>query len=285
MKIKLASKYGFCQGVKNALNAALFEISHNNDKIYLLNKIVHNKTVNDSLAAKGLIIFDDNRTDIQKIDDINEGTIIFSAHGHDKKLESLALKKGLKIIDATCPLVNLNERKIIESLNKGRTVFYIGIQKHPETNAVLSIDQRIIFIDFKNPSIPHLSPNTPISIHNQTTLIVNDLKAIYDEIKKEYTDVIFNNDICNATSQRQNALNEISDEDLIIIIGDKISSNSNRLYEIAKKNNPDKAVLFVLDLNDLKQYDLTNYNSAFISAGASTPESDINPIIEYLKSI
>ena len=147
MKIKLASKYGFCQGVKNALNAALFEISHNNDKIYLLNKIVHNKTVNDSLAAKGLIIFDDNRTDIQKIDDINEGTIIFSAHGHDKKLESLALKKGLKIIDATCPLVNLNERKIIESLNKGRTLFNnftTFMSKKQKVNTPEKVDVEII---------------------------------------------------------------------------------------------------------------------------------------------
>jgi len=285
MEIKIAKTYGFCQGVKNAINTAIFELSKTNNKIYLLNKIVHNQTVNDELASKGLIILDSNSNDIEKINSIKEGTIIFSAHGHDKKIELYALNKGLKIIDATCPLVKLNEKKIMESLENKQIVFYIGIQNHPETNAVLSINKDIYFIDFKNPMIPVVDKNSSISVHNQTTLITSDLLQIYQLINNIYQNVTLHNDICRATSQRQDALNEINDEDLIIIIGDKISSNSNRLYEIAKKNNPDKVVLFVKDIIELKKYDLSSFKKAFISAGASTPEQDINPIINYLKSI
>lgn len=285
MEITLSKHYGFCFGVKKALEIAKNVVKqYPNDKIFMLNKIVHNQYVVDELCSLGIITLDDNRSLEEKICSINDGVIIFSAHGHDKKLDQLAKSRNLKIVDATCQRVIQNEKAILEAIHNNKKVVYIGIKNHPETISALSLNKDIIFIDFFNPEFNNIYLNDQLSIHNQTTLIQSELNKIYLEIKKITTNLEIKNDICFATSQRQNSLKEVTNEDVIFIIGDKISSNSTRLFEVAKSMYLDKDVYQISNVNDLFSIDLRQYKKGFVTAGTSAPDNVINPIIEYLKN-
>lgn len=286
MEIKIAKNYGFCAGVKNALEIVNKTVLTSKDKkIYMLNKIVHNQNVIEQIKNLGVIILDDSSlTNEEKIKSISDGILIFSAHGHDKKLDLLAKKQNLEIVDTTCKKVLLNIKQIQNALLENKDVVYIGIRNHPETEASLAISDKIIFLDFFSPDYSKLNNLKHISIHNQTTLIQDDLIKIYTKIKQICQNVEVHNDICFATSLRQKSLLEVTDEDLIIIIGDKISSNSTRLYEVGKSLYPNRTVLQINSLEELTKFDLSKYKKGFITAGASTPDEVINPIVKYLQN-
>lgn len=285
MKITIAKNYGFCFGVSKALQIAKsVALDNPNENIFMLNKIVHNQAVVEELKSLGIITLDDSRSLEEKINAIEKGIIIFSAHGHDKTLDAIAINKGLKIVDATCQRVKQNENSIIKAINENRTVVYIGIKNHPETNACLSLNKNIIFLDFFNPDYSLIKKDDVISVHNQTTLIQSELNLIYENINKISSNIEIKNDICFATSLRQNSLDEVTDEDVIFIIGDKISSNSTRLFEVSKKKYPNLPVFQISNIEEIKKIDLSKYKKGFISAGTSTPNSIIEPIIKYLSS-
>ncbi len=284
MEIILASTYGLCQGVKYALNIVDYALKqYPRQKIYLLNHLVHNDYICQNLERKGIIILDDSRSDEEKISSINDGIIIFSAHGHDSKLEDLAKSKNLTIIDSACPKVKLNNNLIRNSIKNKRTIIYIGINNHPETIASLSISKQIIFIDYKNPNYDVIQNVDNADVINQTTLAQEELKTIYEQLKKRISNLKIINGVCTSTSKRQNALLEYNNQDFILIIGDKYSSNSTRLFEIGKKLNHNCYQISSLD--EVKSLPLNKYKKGFITAGASTPDEVINPIIDYLKSI
>ncbi len=150
--------------------------------------------------------------------------------------------------------------------------------------SALSLNKEIIFIDFFNPSFDEINKDEEYSIHNQTTLIKSELNKIYDSIKKISSSIEIKNDICYATELRQDALKKVKNEDVIFIIGDKISSNTTRLYEVCKNLYPNKVIFQIGNINDLLNLDLSSYKSCFITAGASVPDSIINPIINYLSN-
>ena len=285
MEVTLAKHYGFCQGVKNALNIVYNTKKMYPDKeIYLLNKLVHNNNVIDDIKKLGIKLADEKLSIEERIYLIPDNSVvIYSAHGHDEKIETISKQKNLIEVDAICPRVKLNINSIKNFIDKGEKIIYIGILNHPETIASLAINKDIIFIDFKNPNYSNLKNVNRAIIHNQTTLIQSSLDKIYEDIKKFVPEIIIKNDICFATQDRQNALNDINDEDLILIIGDKISSNSTRLYEVCKNKYQNRDCHQISSLDDLLKIDLTKYNKAFITAGASTPENVIDPIIDFLK--
>ena len=286
MKITLASHYGFCSGVKNAINIVFNARKDYPDKrIYLLNKLVHNEAVINQIKELNIIVLDDKRSIKEKIESIDDGIIIFSAHGHDENLDKFAKDKNLIIVDSICPRVKRNMISIKQTIKENKNVIFIGITNHPETVASLSIDKNIYFIDFKDPNIDHIPSLDNASIHNQTTLIQSSLNAIYEDLSNKINHMEIVNDICFSTTNRQNALNEVTDEDLIIIIGDKISSNSTRLFEVAKQKFPHRDVYQVSSLDELKKIDMSHNKKGFITAGASTPDIVINPIIEYLENL
>lgn len=285
MKVELVSPQGFCAGVMNAIKIAYKAKKENPDhNVYVLGALVHNQTVIDELSNNHIITLE-GKDEISLIDQLKkDDVLIFTAHGHNPKLDEIALLKGLKIYDATCPKVKNNMDKIKSEIDAEHQVIYIGQNGHKETNAALSISNNVSFYDTKLLINYQLITDESPFVINQTTLNFLSLDDIHKDIKKHIPKARIENEICAASRLRQNAiLNIAKDTDLIIIVGDKSSSNSVKLFEIAKSNFPDSLVLMVHDLKDLKNnYDFSNKKKAAISSGASTPNYVVNEIFEYL---
>ncbi len=283
MEVYLASTYGFCKGVIYALSLVKKIKEKNKDiPLHLLGNLVHNSSIMDELKNEGFILHEGDYEQI--IDEIQNGIIIFSAHGHDPNLEDKIKAKGLSFIDATCPYVKKNMDLIKEDIKNNHDIIYIGVPHHKETEAALSLSKDILFISYLNPNYVKRYLKNP-HVYVQTTLGKDELAPIIDKIKELYDHPIMKDDICKATYLRQNALNEVpSTCEAILVIGDKDSSNSRRLYELALKKYPLKKVFFISTLDEINPLDLKNIHSLFITAGASTPPSVIEPIVTYLKS-
>lgn len=284
MKVLCSSVMGLCEGVKRALYLVQRAQKENKKPIHLLGNLVHNRSLMQQLKEQGIFVHDSLDL-VSTIENISDGTVVFSAHGHNPELEKICQEKKLSFLDATCPHVKKNMEKIKEDLKKKIPVFYIGVANHPETNAAISLSKDIHFLSYPNPKYPKIFLRNP-HVYYQTTLSKDVLETIKKEMIKLYSDPIFVDDICHATNLRQKALDEVPDStDAIFIIGDDISSNSKRLYELAKAHYPNKKVFFVSCLHDVEQIDFKGISSAFVTAGASTPDFSIEPILQYLRSI
>ena len=284
MIINKLNPQGYCNGVKRAINICLEALENPNTKkpIYLLGSVIHNKYVNEEFIKKGAIILEDkNKTRYELLDQINEGTVIISAHGVSPKVIAKAKAKNLNIIDTTCPYVSIIHNNIIKYLNEGYTCLYIGTKKHPECEGILEIDSNIINInnitDINNLNIN----NDKIYITNQTTLSIFDTSDIYNELKNKYPNAILDNKICDSTTKRQLAVINQDKVDLCIVVGDKASSNTKKLAQIA--NNSNINTILVENINDIKDYDFKNINTISITSGASTPSILVDEIIKYIK--
>ncbi len=284
MIINKLNPQGYCNGVKRAINICLEALENPNTKkpIYLLGSVIHNKYVNEEFIKKGAIILEDkNKTRYELLDQINEGTIIISAHGVSPKVIAKAKDKNLNIIDTTCPNVSIIHNNIIKYLNEGYTCLYIGTKKHPECEGILEINSNIINInnitDINNLNIN----NDKIYITNQTTLSIFDTSEIYNELKNKYPNAILDNKICDSTTKRQLAVINQDKVDLCIVVGDKASSNTKKLAQIA--NNSNINTILVENINDIKDYDFKNINTISITSGASTPSILVDEIIKYIK--
>lgn len=285
MKVELISPQGYCSGVTRAIDMALKAKKEHPDKnVYALGMLVHNQTVIDDLSKQGIITLELKNDHIPE--NIKEGeVVIFTAHGHSDNIEIEAKEKGLIIYDATCPIVKNNLFKIkLEDMSEHQ-VIYIGQKGHKETIAALSVSEGTVLYD-NNDEIDFnkVIDDSPLVI-NQTTLNFTSLGKIHEEIKSKFPNARIENEICSATRKRQEAILNISkDTDLIIIVGDKNSSNSNKLFEIAKNNYPNSLVVMVENLSQLKEFDLSNKKKAALASGASTPYKNVEQIKEYLEN-
>lgn len=286
MKVKILLPIGYCFGVKNAFNG-LNEIlkKEKNRNIFLLGKIVNNKFAIDEQNFKNVSIIDVLPLEYEKnIENLsNNDVVIFSAHGHDKSLEKILDNKNIVHYELTCPIIKSNISLANNFLANNGEIIYVGIKNHPETICFTSLSEKIHFFE-SNFSIEN---NKRIGILYQTTLNSSLVNKAKDEIIKKYPNAQDLNSICNATSQRQEILKNLSDEfDLIVVIGDKTSSNSNRLFEIAKQYHPQKCVLFVEDLKELQKYyhSFKNCKKGAVCSGTSTPSKIIDEIYKYLLS-
>lgn len=288
MKIQKASTIGICFGVENAIKIALKARKETpyDQNVYILNPLVHNATITNELKKHNIIIDetkDSLSIKLERLPD-NSGSVVFSAHGHDHKLDDIALKKNLKIYDATCPHVASNMKAIQNSLDKGHRVIYVGITNHPETLAALSISKNIFFIDYKTKFLPLLLIHEA-DVYNQTTLIKSELEDIYEKVRRIVHIPHFYNDICLATEKRQKAILEAdNDVEAIIVLGDSSSSNSNRLLEVAQSTNQVPCYL-ASTLDEVINIPLKGKKKVFLTAGASTPKSFINQVEEYLENL
>ncbi|MFL3023000.1 MAG: 4-hydroxy-3-methylbut-2-enyl diphosphate reductase [Methylophilaceae bacterium] len=285
INIALANPRGFCAGVERAIIIVEKALKKFGSPIYVRHEVVHNKFVIEDLKKKGAIFVDN-------INEIPKGShVIFSAHGVSKTVKRDAAKHNLTPIDATCPLVTKVHREVNQMYDKNYHIIMIGHKGHPEVEGTLgqieanSPDASICLVesleDIEKLNIPK---SKKISYVSQTTLSVDDTKTIIDALKDKYPKIQGpkGSDICYATQNRQDAIKQMVDsQDLIIIVGSKNSSNSNRLVEIAKKNGTH--AMLVDDVKDLDLNLLNNTKKIGISAGASAPEQQIQKIINSLK--
>ena len=282
MKVYTVKPYGVCFGVNRAVDIAIkLRYEHPLDNITVLGMLVHNENVINELSKHNILsLYSSSKSDEELINEIKDGYIIFTAHGHKKKLEILAQNKGLKIIDATCSQV----QKVIDLIkeNKDRDIIYIGKENHPETNACLSYGNSIYRIDTPDDisKLPNLI--NPLVI-NQTTYSLLDLKDIHELLKKKFTNIEFVDEICSTTRIRQEAILKMpSDIDLVYIVGDEKSSNTQRLVELAQKHLPNAIVKKIATVKYINNSDLKKANFVGIASGASTPLSITNEVIKYV---
>lgn len=286
MEVALIKPQGYCAGVMQAIKLAVEAKEYNpNRNVFVLGMLVHNKIVIDELSRHGIKTLEGDN-EINLINSLSEGdVIIFSAHGHDPKLDELAKSKGLIIYDATCPKVANNMNRIREEIKANHQVIYIGQNGHRETNAALSLSNNVSLYDTKLLINYQLITDKSPYVINQTTLNFIALEDIHNDIKKHIPGARIANEICAATRLRQEAiLNIDKDTDLILIVGDQKSSNSKKLYDLAKEHYINSDVYLVRDLEDVKKLDLANKKKAAISSGASTPLFLVEEIHEYLST-
>ncbi len=286
MKIIKLTPQGFCGGVKYALNILDNALSDENVKkpIYLLGNIIHNHYVIDEYKNKGIITLNTKeKSRLELLNEINDGTVILSAHGTPKEIKKIALDKGLNVIDAVCPNVKLIHQKIEDKLKQGYKVIYIGTKKHPECEGVLGISNDIILAssleDIDNLNIT----SNLLYVTNQTTLSKYDLANIFDKIINKYPFAIIDDKICNATTVRQEAVMNQEIVDLCIVVGDMASSNTTKLAKISQEKGI--KTIFCESLKDLDINELKNINSISITSGASTPGYLVDEIIEHLNKM
>ena len=284
MHIIKLNPQGYCGGVKRALKLINDALIDQNVKkpIWMLGNIIHNKNVIEDLTKKGVRCVDSKtKTRYEMLDEINEGTVVFSAHGISPRVFQKAKSKGLNIIDATCPNVYIVHKNIIAHLKEGYTVLYIGTPSHPEAEAVLELDKRIIFISSIS-QIDSLNIKNRIYVTNQTTLSSYDIKDYFNEILKKYPNAVIDDKICQATTQRQKAVIE-QNADLCIVVGDKSSSNSQKLKTVCEKNANIKSFI-IEDESELDKSWFIGINTVSITSGASTPEEITDKVVKKIES-
>ncbi|MCD8808437.1 4-hydroxy-3-methylbut-2-enyl diphosphate reductase [Mammaliicoccus sciuri] len=288
MEIIKITPRGYCYGVVDAMviarNASL-------DKslprpIYILGMIVHNKHVTDAFESDGIITLDGpNRLKI--LEQINEGTVIFTAHGVSPEVKRRAKEKGLVCIDATCPDVDNTHQLIRDVKSNGYHVIYIGKKGHPEPEGAVGVAPDIVHLvqtldDID--ALPEALMNQKLIVTNQTTMSQWDVKHLIDELKVKYPHIEVHEEICLATQVRQEAVATQADQaDLLIVVGDPKSNNSNRLAQVSKEIAHTNAYR-IADLSELKLEWLQDIESVAVTAGASTPTPIVKEVIDYIKN-
>ncbi len=274
MEIIKIRPQGFCKGVINAIKSLNANFDKAKRPIYMYGSLVHNEHVISAYKDLGIIQIDD-------LDKVSEGTIIITAHGLSNYKRNIILSKNIDIIDTTCVEVKKIQNIIFEKEKDKYDIIYFGNSNHPECKAILEDHKNIHLIQSINDIYKLDINNDKILFASQTTASYLDVKLIEDLLIKKYTNIEIITDICTATKQRQNALIEASSKcDMVLIIGDIHSNNTNKLKEIASKYT--KSYL-IEDINDLKGIDFNNVDTLGITAGASTPNILVDEIIKKIK--
>jgi len=279
-KIYLASPRGFCSGVERAVKTVELVLNKFGTPIYVKHQIVHNQHVVDCFKKKGVIFVED-------LKDIPDNSIvILSAHGSAPNIYEEARKKNLKIFDATCPLVTKVHIEAKKYEKEGYFIFYIGHFGHPEPTGVLGevVPSSIALIETVEDVISVKIPQAKkLVVLSQTTLSFDETKKIIANLKKRFPNLIVPpaSDICFSTQNRQNAVKKLAKKvELILVVGSKESSNSNRLVELAKGLGV--AAHLINDKTEIKSTWFVNIKNLGITAGASAPENLIQDIISSI---
>ena len=281
MKVFLANPRGFCAGVERAIEIVERAIDKHGPPIYVRHEVVHNRFVVENLKKKGAIFVDE-------IDQVPKGSIvIFSAHGVSQAVRKDAASISATVYDATCPLVTKVHKEVTRRQKQNHQVILIGHSGHPEVEGTLgqSNDSKKITLIESISDIDELnfSDDIDISYTTQTTLSVDDTKQIVDTLKTKFPQIQAPNksDICYATQNRQDAVKVvIKNSEILLVIGSKNSSNSNRLREIAENN--DKPAYLIDSANDIDEKWMIGINSIGVTAGASAPEVLVQEVVGYL---
>lgn len=283
MIIQTVSKQGPCKGVLAAIKKVNNALNNQNIKrpIYMLGKLVHNRFVIEAFKNKGVIILDGTDR-LKMLDEINDGTVIITAHGVSTQVYQKISNKNLGLIDATCIDVNKTKTLINKMILQDYQVIFLGVKNHPEAQGVIDSFDNIVFIDFDD-DYKNFHFSKKCILITQTTLSYTEVLNVYNVLKVNNPQLKLANEICNATRSRQEALiNEVVGNDLCIVVGDKSSNNSKMLAKIAKEvtNVPSILIDNIEDLNDI---DFSKYHKIIVTSGSSTPLVIVQEVIEGLK--
>ncbi len=285
MEVIKISPRGYCYGVVDAMVLAL-KTAQNFDlprPIHILGMIVHNSHVVEAFEKQGITTLD-GEDRLALLDQVNEGTVIFTAHGVSPEVRKKARDKGLTVVDATCPDVTKTHDLIRDKIADGYHVLYIGKKGHPEPEGAVGIAPDKVHLVQTLEEVEALQlPTDKLIVTNQTTMSQWDVKHLMDAIIKRYPQVEVHNEICLATQVRQEAVAEqAGDADLCIVVGDPRSNNSNRLAQVAEEiaGVPSYRIsdLSELDLNWLK-----GKKKVAVTSGASTPTPLTKEVVQFLE--
>ena len=286
MKTTKLSPRGYCHGVVNAINTIsnLVNLS-TNKKITILGMVIHNKQVVDFFEEKGIkTIHSTTKTRLQLLDEVDSGIVVFTAHGVSPEVHKKALDKGLEIMDTTCNDVTKTQDKVREYILQDYDVLFIGKKRHPESEAASGISNKVHVIETIE-DIKFLNlQNERIALTNQTTMSLYDIYLLAEEVKELYPNVVFIDEICDATRIRQEAVrNQESGIDHCFIVGDTLSNNSQNLVHVSKTVAHVNASL-IENIEDLDVELLKTLNHVSVSSGASTPTRVTNEVIKFLEN-
>ncbi|HHF7034469.1 TPA: 4-hydroxy-3-methylbut-2-enyl diphosphate reductase [Haemophilus influenzae] len=283
MKIILANPRGFCAGVDRAISIVELALEIHGAPIYVRHEVVHNRFVVNGLRDRGAIF-------VEELSEVPDGAIvIFSAHGVSQAVRQEAKDRNLKVFDATCPLVTKVHMQVARASRKGTKAILIGHKGHPEVEGTMgqySNEDGGIFLIEKVEDIARLpmQDNDDLTFMTQTTLSLDDTAETIAALKEKYPAIQgpHKNDICYATTNRQEAVRELAKlSDLVLVVGSKNSSNSNRLAELASRMGIKSQLLD--DPSDIQDDWFNDVKTIGITAGASAPEELVQSIISRLK--
>ncbi len=287
MKVIELTPRGYCHGVLNAMAMVkkVVKTPSYPRPIYILGQIVHNQKITDAFKSYGVISLDQKgKTRLELLEQIESGTVIFTAHGISKLVIEKAKEKGLTCLNATCRDVLKVHHAVEDKLKEGYRVIYIGHRNHPEPEAVLDIHPSILFVENEKDAmlLPNDLVNEKIFVTNQTTLSKYDIESVLNIIESKYPDYLFDNEICNATLVRQEAVMNQDMVDLMLVVGDQLSSNSNKLAQVSKKSKSIPSYL-ISGIEDINLDWLKDIDSVSVTSGASTPTKVTEEVIQFLK--
>jgi 4-hydroxy-3-methylbut-2-en-1-yl diphosphate reductase len=285
MEVIKISPRGYCYGVVDAMviarNASL-------DKslprpIYILGMIVHNKHVTDAFEQEGIITLDGkNRKDI--LDQVDKGTVIFTAHGISPEVRELAKKKGLVTIDATCPDVTKTHQLIEDKVKEDFQIIYIGKKGHPEPEGAVGVAPGKVHLVETEKDVEELTIHHPkLIVTNQTTMSQWDVLHVMEKVQEKYPHVEVHKEICMATQVRQEAVAEQATQaDVTIVVGDPMSNNSNRLAQVSEEIAGTTAYR-IADISELNINWIKDAKTVAVTSGASTPTPITKEVITFIE--
>lgn len=281
-EILLANPRGFCAGVERAIDIVEQALIRFGAPIYVRHEVVHNKFVVDDLRAKGAIF-------VEELDEVpDDQTVIFSAHGVPQTVRSEADKRGLRVFDATCPLVTKVHLEVTRQRKQGREIVMIGHKGHPEVEGTMGqVDDGIHLVEsVEDVAALNIADPDQLAYVTQTTLSMDDAATIVDALRRRFPNISGpkKDDICYATQNRQDAVKFMAPEvDLVLVVGSVNSSNSNRLREVAALRGVEAHL--VDNAAAINPAWIEGKRRVGITAGASAPEVLVNEVVERIKSL
>ena len=280
MRVILASPRGFCAGVNMAIESLELTIAAFGTPVYVYHEIVHNRYVVDAFRERGAVFVDD-------LQEVPPGArLLFSAHGVSPEIRRIARERGLHAIDATCPLVTKVHLEAVRFAKAGYTIILIGHEGHDEVLGTMGEAPEATVLVESEEEVDHLEfpEATRLAYLTQTTLSLDDANRIIHRLEQRFPQIVGppKEDICYATQNRQEAVNVLSDEvDLVLVLGSRNSSNSQRLKELAVENGV--AAYLIDEADDINPRWLERVETVLVTAGASAPESVVEQCLRYLR--
>ena len=271
MEVILAKTAGFCFGVKRAVDTVYKEAGKKN--VYTYGPIIHNSEVVNDLKKKGVEVINSR----EELEALEEGTVIIRSHGVAREIYDLIHEKGLELVDATCPFVRKIHKIVEKAGNDGDQVIIVGSEQHPEVQGIKGWCTGEVHIISDAEQFEGINLNKPTTLVSQTTFNYNKFQDLVEIISEKRYDIIVLNTICNATKERQEEAYDIAKRvDAMIVIGDKRSSNTQKLFEICSNACAD--TYYIQTLGDLNMNQLRSVETVGITAGASTPNNIIEEV-------